>query len=188
MIVDNLSLGWKGLERTLCEDGPFDLVLLMAGTNDLGAGRTPDQIVENLQCLHAVCHSYGVPTVALAPPPAPGRGPRWEAMRAPIVEALNCLPMEMPGVLACVDPGMLVSASWAPYWDQDGLHFAESGSCALGKELANLARRHFLPHLPNFQGEMEDVDADYMAGWRQQGQQNSLFCSAQAISPYGWVL
>lgn len=191
VIVDNLSYGWKGLERTLREDGPFDLVLIMAGTNDMGAASLPEPIVDSLRCLHAVCHAFGVPTVALAPPPAPGRGAAWEALRLPIVEALSRLPSEMPGVIACVDPGLSVPASWNLFWDPDGLHFSVLGSCALGKALADLASRHFFPQLF---GHADD--AQEHAAWNigitdgdvncPQWQKSSMDCVAMPV--FAWVL
>lgn len=144
-LVDNLGFSGKGLVRTLREDGPFDLVLVMAGTNDMGGGSSPGSIIESLQCLHCACHELGVPTVALAPPPAPGRGMAWEMMRQPIVDALRQMSMQMPRMLACVDPATLVPATWSGCWDPDGLHFSVAGSIALGQGLAELACDQFLP-------------------------------------------
>merc|ERR1719253_877807 len=61
----------KGLRRILAEQGPFDLAIIMAGTNDVGdASMSPESIVTSVRSLHAACHSVGVRTVALSVPPS----------------------------------------------------------------------------------------------------------------------
>lgn len=135
VLVDTLGLGWKGLQRCLREDGPFDLVLIMAGTNDLGGaprpgismggvgsdaeggfGRTPtssttsccqqqEALVRSLRLLHQACHELGVPTVALAPPPIPQRG----GPRAVMWEVLRQPVTEALRLMAAEMPGMVAA-------------------------------------------------------------------------------
>jgi hypothetical protein len=53
----------------LAEQGPFDLVIIMAGTNDVAV---PDISVEkalaSLKSMHEACWEAGIPTVALSVP------------------------------------------------------------------------------------------------------------------------
>lgn len=58
----------QGLRRLLAEGGPFALVLIMCGTNDLPIS-TPQAVVRHINQLHAVCHQAGVSTVAMSIPP-----------------------------------------------------------------------------------------------------------------------
>ena len=58
----------QGLGSILEERGPFDLVLIMAGTNDLAMGVAPGMVVHSIQALHAECQMRGVRTVALGVP------------------------------------------------------------------------------------------------------------------------
>ena len=59
----------SGLLPLLSSPKPVDLVLLMAGTNDL-AKSSAQEIFSSLRGLHSVCHRAGVPTVALGIPDA----------------------------------------------------------------------------------------------------------------------
>lgn len=66
--------GLGDLARPAKEDRQSpDLVLIMAGTNDLGhTAASGELILASLQGLHRICHKRGVPTVALAIPDAGG--------------------------------------------------------------------------------------------------------------------
>eukprot|EP00971_Amphidinium_carterae_P169184 3352074-Amphidinium_carterae.1 len=66
-IMDIAGLPHKGLSLYLQHDMP-DIVLIMAGTNDLGQGQAPEEILRNVIHLHQQCHAVGVATVAIAPP------------------------------------------------------------------------------------------------------------------------
>ena len=58
----------QGLGSVLEEQGPFILMLIMAGTNDLAMGVAPDMVLHSIQALHAVCQMGGVGTVGLGEP------------------------------------------------------------------------------------------------------------------------
>lgn len=138
-LTDIVGNKGKGLVRALQEDGPFDLVLIMAGTNDMGHGAKPETILQDLQRLHGLCHERGVPTVALAPPPAPVAGAAREQMRQRFVAELRALSRRMDGIVACVDPADIVPANAPGLWERDGLHFTPAGSRQVGAGLASLA-------------------------------------------------
>merc|ERR1712039_552926 len=67
-IEDEFDRVGKGIQVILTED-PFDLVLIMVGTNDLGMGYQSGDVIKNIKALHQFCHERGVPTVALSLPP-----------------------------------------------------------------------------------------------------------------------
>lgn len=132
----------KGLRRILQEDGTFDLVLIMAGTNDFGAGATHTEVFERVARLHEVCHECGAQSAVLAPPPVPKAGPHHELTRRLLVTLLRGLARRSERIVACVDPADHLPAREQRFWDPDGLHFSPLGSRTLGKGLAALAMEH----------------------------------------------
>ena len=69
----------QGLGHILKEQGPFDLVFIMAGTNDLGGSAHPVAITQDVLALHGTCHRAGVRTVIL--PVHPNSGTNREVPR-----------------------------------------------------------------------------------------------------------
>lgn len=138
-LVDIMGFSGKGLARTLEEHGPFDLAVIMAGTNDMAYSQTPAQIASSLAVLHRACHERGVRSVALAPPPAPRRGPAGQAVREQVLDALRCMAAVAPARMACIDPAELVSSSAPEFWDADGLHFSPLGSQTFGRRFVMTA-------------------------------------------------
>eukprot|EP00930_Biecheleria_cincta_P039474 TRINITY_DN27136_c0_g1_i1.p1 TRINITY_DN27136_c0_g1~~TRINITY_DN27136_c0_g1_i1.p1 ORF type:complete len:361 (-),score=39.53 TRINITY_DN27136_c0_g1_i1:63-1073(-) len=138
-LVDVCGIHWKGLARVLQEDGPFDLAIIMAGTNDLPNVVTTGALSQNLRCLHNICHEHGVPTLALAPPPIPKQSALWEMDRQLLVRRLDAELTALRCTVACLDPGEIVHAANASLWDADGLHFSQLGSRMLGLGLAQVA-------------------------------------------------
>lgn len=137
-LVDVVGNHGKGLSKLLEEDGPFDLVIIMSGTNDMGQGAQEPNILQDVRSLHVVCHDRGIPTIALAPPPAPCAGAAREVARLRFVEQLQAKLIGMRESVACVDPEEFVPASNAQFWERDGLHFSPSGSKHLGKAVADI--------------------------------------------------
>lgn len=132
----------KGLRRSLDEavHRP-DLVIIMAGTNDLGQNAGPQRIIEDLAQLHGVCHSRGVPTVAVSPPPAPraAENSSFEVRRKSLQDLLINWVHSSPGAAAFVNPSELVPAVLGgSAWDPDGLHLSPAGSRLLGQRLAEV--------------------------------------------------
>jgi len=144
-VSDVASRTGKGLRRILREEQPPELALIMAGTNDLGKSRRPEDIFQDICRLHAECHARGVRTVALAPPAAPFAKPSlpWEVSRCRVKELLAAWAQTCPFVAAFADPSELVPPAAAGAWDPDRLHFSPAGSKLLGRRLAPL----LLPHL-----------------------------------------
>lgn len=148
-LKDVVGLHGKGLIRILEEEGPFDLVIIMSGTNDMGFGSEDAQILDWLRTLHGMCHERNVPTVALAPPPAPVSGAAREVERKRFVGLLRRLSRTIEGVVACMDPAEHVPGTDSKLWDPDGLHFSPAGSRALGRGLAVLAMDHVFLDMPS---------------------------------------
>lgn len=146
-LSDMAGLWGKGLRRILQEDGPWDLVLLMAGTNDIGYGHALATIVEDVCHLHSVCHELGVSTVLLPPPGAPCGRALWNARRRHVKLRLQEFAESMPKVACVVDPARILpvnagrTSSGAELWDSDGLHFSPAGSRQLGRGMASRVLR-----------------------------------------------
>lgn len=149
-VLDVGGVACNGLGRLLNEaaHAPPDLVLIMAGTNDLGLHRQPKEAFEDITSLHAVCHSRGIATVSLAPPLSPCSLQRpFEAARRQLQDMLAGWAMREPRVVACVDPSELVPAGVGSLWDPDGLHFSPKGSAQLGRTLAPKLLPHALDRI-----------------------------------------
>ncbi|CAJ1351479.1 unnamed protein product [Effrenium voratum] len=136
-LADVVGCKGNGLSRIL-DAKPYDLVIIMSGTNDMGRGTCSSTIVEDLSHLHAVCHDRGVPTMVLAPPPAPAYGQMQEVQRQYLCQQLRHFASCSTSVCAFLDPADLVSTANGQLWEGDGLHFAPNGSQALGLGLAPL--------------------------------------------------
>eukprot|EP00929_Paragymnodinium_shiwhaense_P084002 TRINITY_DN4489_c0_g3_i1.p2 TRINITY_DN4489_c0_g3~~TRINITY_DN4489_c0_g3_i1.p2 ORF type:complete len:380 (+),score=62.92 TRINITY_DN4489_c0_g3_i1:98-1237(+) len=131
----------KGLARILSEDGPFDLVIIMAGTNDLGRNDAPHEILRSVKQLHKECHQRNIPTVAVAPPPAPVRTPMQEAIRVQLATLISqWAASETEGHVVYQDPAAFVPATpnFGWIWEADRLHFTPAGSRSLGDKMAKL--------------------------------------------------
>ena len=67
-IISNLIV--KGGEDDEPPPPPLDLILILAGTNDLAYEDDSSVIVSNIQGIHEIAHSYGCKTIALGIPPS----------------------------------------------------------------------------------------------------------------------
>jgi len=135
-----------GLEEVLCTHGPFDLALLMAGTNDLST-RCAEDIFSSLQHLHEVCNSRGVPSVALAIPHSLATSRTGNHRdRRQTTNALLAAEAELRVGMTFVDTEDIVPwGAGDPRWDEDGLHLAPEGSRALGEGLSPYVAPVFAP-------------------------------------------
>ena len=66
--TDVVPRAWPGLRHKLRTAGPYDVVLILAGTNDLADQVTPAQLVRNLSVLHEAAHAAGARTVCMSIP------------------------------------------------------------------------------------------------------------------------
>jgi len=119
----------RGLGRILDEDGPFDLCIIMAGTNDLTLLSRSEDIIRDLRSLHSVAHKRGVPTVALAPP-SPQR-----AAQVDVAKLLTQWVQTQAPVLTYANAEEFVPRSVPGFWEPDNVHLSPSGSVTLGERM-----------------------------------------------------
>lgn len=144
-----------GLRRMLTEQGPFDLVLIMAGTNDIAMNTSrADDIVRSIKELHTACHALGTPTVLLSIPEScatvgpqfPEVAKKWRAVNTALATWVRD---EEKRTSLCtrqrpfrVDAAQLLpfnqTAQMRNLWEHDGLHFSKAGSREFGSQLASL--------------------------------------------------
>jgi len=145
-ICDGADRRGVGLRKALTSHGPFDLALIMAGTNDLGSrGADPHAILTHIRALHAECHREGIQTVALSVPPSgamaeiPRYRKRWQCLNSLLGDWARR--SRDTGVRLFVDTSSLVPfVEGSELWEDDGLHLSESGSEQLGQRLVPLIK------------------------------------------------
>lgn len=155
-ITDTTSRRGKGLKQAMKDCGPFDLVLLMAGTNDLGGSTPPKCIVEQIKQLHKICHDAGTPTFVMSVPDN-GRVSElededyimaWRSVNADLRKWASSSEA-VARVTKYVDVGELVpwsaqsAADGGLFCDADLIHFSPVGSETLGISLADAVCRYF---------------------------------------------
>jgi lysophospholipase L1-like esterase len=121
---------------------PLSLVVILAGTNDLGFGdASVDDITNNLLQLHRIAWECGVPrTLAVGVPPS-----GYQALNKAARQVVN----EVNGRLRETSEGCTMAYTPFPFpfeeggedWDEDGLHFTPIGYRRLGESLAPVVRR-----------------------------------------------
>jgi len=143
-LKDQFGRTGPGLRCLLDEQGPFDLVLIMAGTNDLGVPHSSVQeVLASLQTLHRACHRVGMPSMILSVPESSVTGtsqyPEAKAKWHGINNALAAWAQDAQS------PGFVDTSKLIPFdhasrarglWDPDSLHFTALGSRELGSRLA----------------------------------------------------
>jgi lysophospholipase L1-like esterase len=125
----------KGLERLLKDDGPWDLVVIMAGTNDLGAGAEIGRTQVHVARIHALCHDHGVPTVNVAPPSSISIVHMAQERRR-LADLMGTWARATPDVLFHVDSEEIIPRSATGMYEPDEIHFSARGSDELGRLLA----------------------------------------------------
>eukprot|EP00747_Dinoflagellata_sp_TGD_P179926 gnl/TRDRNA2_/TRDRNA2_31542_c0_seq2.p1 gnl/TRDRNA2_/TRDRNA2_31542_c0~~gnl/TRDRNA2_/TRDRNA2_31542_c0_seq2.p1 ORF type:complete len:842 (+),score=143.30 gnl/TRDRNA2_/TRDRNA2_31542_c0_seq2:51-2576(+) len=162
-LVDMCKRSGRGLEWILEKNGPFDLVLIMAGANDLAyAGGNVETIMPHIEMLHRTCHSRHTRTVALSVPPNqplysdPDYAHNWHLVNNAVYKFAHG---DGKDDESTVGTALFVNTrEYVPFdnankhlWDKDGLHFTPEGS----KRLAQCLAPRLLPLLrttPNMSG------------------------------------
>lgn len=141
-IEDEASRVGKGIQVILAEQDPFDVVLILAGTNDLGMGYESEIVVESIKKLHHTCHERGIRTVALSLPPnvACERSPAYKEKWRTVNRALLDWSRDWRDRVALfVDTSEMVPLdAEGVYYNIDRLHFSAQGAERFGIELAHL--------------------------------------------------
>jgi len=135
----------KGLAHILDSQAPPpDVVLIMAGTNDMAMGKDVGKALRSVRNLHQLCHARGVPTVALAPP---FHDPRKKQLFAKLLSSWGRF---QANVLRVIDPEELVPRTAGNlFWDADALHLTKAGYQSLGQSLAQILHPQLLHELNN---------------------------------------
>jgi len=135
----------QGISHILAEQGPFDLAIIMGGTNDLAHRIPVPRIMRALQALHGACWEVGVPTVAMTVPPNHGVGRKtayaknWRDLNGQIANwAAGVSEIDAPAQIGDVEKLVpFGSGQKALLWEKDGFHFSPAGSRQLGTGLAS---------------------------------------------------
>jgi lysophospholipase L1-like esterase len=142
--VPSSSRSQDGLEIQLQKDD-YDVVVILAGTNDLGRGIEPEDIVDNLTFLYGLCHSHNVSKVlAVAIPDSHylARNSDARGRRDRVTELMEKYGNESRGFLSVVRPTFGWSDSGKTLYDRDGLHLNELGYERLAKDVAAAIMKH----------------------------------------------
>lgn len=135
VVKDRVGRYGKGLLKAVEDDGPFDLVLLLAGTNDIGMERPVDDTFASVRGLHELCAKIGLPTLAILPPTVTIGEPRQDLLK--LQELLRSWARTAePAPLAMVDSEELVPRSLPGHWEPEEFHLNPTGSAYLGRQLA----------------------------------------------------
>ncbi len=119
----------------LLKSNSYDIVCLMAGTNDLGTGVSSDDIIDNIRTLTKICleiNDMHAKVVLLTIPPSGGEH-YTGARRATVNAALASFVNNHPGKVFLVDAGSALPITDMEVWDSDMLHLSPVGSERLGR-------------------------------------------------------
>lgn len=168
VIIDGQNRKGMGLRHILDKHDPFDLVLIMLGTNDVAEYTNSEYIFKNIKKLHAICHKARTRTAILSIPeseflfeePADTLcNERWQEVNLLLKGWAST--EEAAGLVSLhVDTGNLVP--WTEHgglFERDGLHFTPAGSRQLGTLLAPL----LLPHLTRDEPVVDFDEAEVVA-------------------------
>jgi lysophospholipase L1-like esterase len=133
--LDGERTGLRTAVRAVKDPG-LSLVIILAGSNDLGWGFGEEEIVGNLVSLHEVCYENGVPrTIAVAIPPS-----GYQSQNAAARELCATVNDRLRSYCSQEHRATFVPFPFAydggENWFSDGLHFSEKGYRALGESLA----------------------------------------------------
>jgi len=151
--VDIVGRTGKGLRHLLETKGPQDLVIIMAGTNDLGARRAVRDTFRDVCQLHAVCHEHGIPTIAVAP------ATPCAAAQKQLAGLLEKWVETQTHVYGYLNAEVLVPRSNGVFWDPDRLHFSPQGSKQLGHGLCEAVLN--LPELWGFEDDGTPINSAF---------------------------
>jgi lysophospholipase L1-like esterase len=159
-IVDSVDRTGPGLNLVIKRHGPFDMVLIMLGTNDLarafGSSTAIGSICEQIKALHGICHKAGMVTAVLSVPSNaflsrdPEYGTTWKRLNGMLEGYASNEASKERATLFIDTGGLLPFARGNGLFESDGLHFTPHGSRQLGFKLAPL----LLPFLRSQQVSM----------------------------------
>jgi len=176
----------RGLAHILDNDDRYDLVILMAGTNDFVPNANLQSVQRHVCQLHEVCHIRGVPTVMLAAPCNAAN------MRIGLSQLLRQWANSRSNVLAFVDPEEVIPRRNATFWESDQVHFTPAGSRALGlslvpeisRALQKLGQSEEQPEGPSHVPEVQYTPSSTPRIHKQAGLHSHVLLSARSRPSY----
>jgi lysophospholipase L1-like esterase len=143
-MLEHLDSNRTGLRRAIraAQNPGFSLVLLLAGTNDMGRGYGQAETVENILQLHQVNYDSGVPrTVAIAIPPS-----GYQSVNEPARALAGRINQDLRAFCDTEDRATFVPFPFdfergGANWFQDTLHLSETGNKGLGESLAPIVEK-----------------------------------------------
>lgn len=141
--LDDSTTGLRSALRNVRDDPPASVVVILAGTNDLGYGESGEKISHHIWKLHEAAWETGVPrTIAIGIPPS-----GYQSM---VEEARNkALDINHGLETACANNHPRAAFMPFPFeferggenWDEDTLHFSPMGYQVLGESLVPVIER-----------------------------------------------
>ena len=114
-----------------------DFIIIIGGTNDLGWGIEPDQIVKNIADMHSICKNEGIMSIgATIPPTCFENDKRYNTQKTRTNQKLRRFFTSFGILFADLYTGMgtdLNNSNLKPEYDfGDGLHFSVAGYKKMG--------------------------------------------------------
>ena len=138
----NGSGGLRTIIQNNKETNPMSVVILLAGTNDLGYERPVDDIVDSVVALHKLCYEESVShTIAIGIPPS-----SYQSVVKQAEEDCNEVNMKIQKYCESEPRATYFpfpNTSWSrddKRWSSDGLHFSAMGYQELGESLAPVVK------------------------------------------------
>jgi hypothetical protein len=135
-IQDKTGNSGVGLAHLL-QEGEFDLVIIMVGTNDLGRSKDPRLTQAFVERLHNTCHTLGIPTVNIVPPTVSKNVRGIREARKRLADCMSTWATACPRVLLSLDCETIVPKNISHLWEPDDIHFSKAGSKQLAEKLAS---------------------------------------------------
>ena len=131
-----------GLRKAMCmSEKHYDVVVILAGTNDLAVSEEPRAIVRNLAKLCNLALEHGSHVVLLTIPEKRSTMPgcvcaHHRILRNAANAEISKWAAAQGGSVTVVDSAALLPYADGPDWDSDGLHMSPAGYARFGAALA----------------------------------------------------
>ena len=140
-MLDDLDGARTGLRSAIraVKDPSLSLVVLLAGTNDLGYGFGAEDITRNILALHQVCFQEGVPrTIAISIPPSGYQSSNAAAAALADTVSTNLEAFCNEEKRSLFHRFPFAFEQGGENWFPDTLHFSQKGYQSLGESLASI--------------------------------------------------
>ena len=147
--------GARGLATMLQQQAPIHIVIILAGTNDLGYSSSNDEIIRNLMALYDICWNDPMQqiqrhVIAIGIPHS-----SFQVQYSDVGDRVVALNQELAQWCARQPERITYVPFPIPSWDQnddrwspDGLHFSPKGYEVLGESLAPIVREVLIKFVP----------------------------------------